>query len=199
MRRAWLLLAGLAAACGPQGQQKAGEGGATAAVAGNSAANASLAANPLERAAIKAGIVADIHRLPPVGLYRLRHEAGRDSLCILPAGEGVPAGEGGGEDRLRFGLEASFGENVECHGQGMARASGDKLILNFDRSSCLVVAQYEGDRIALPGTLDKACRKLCSERGSLEGTSFPRVSREASVAAAALGRDGARLCPSTGN
>lgn len=191
-RRAWLLLAGLATACGPQGQ-KAADGGANAARAGNAAADTALARNPLEQAAIRAGVVADVHQLSPVGLYRLRHEAGRDSLCIVPSKKGADG------DRLRFGLEASFGENVECHGQGMVRASGDKLILNFDRSSCLVIARYEGDRIALPGALDKECRKLCSERGSLEGTAFPRVSREASVAAAAVGRDGASLCPPVEN
>lgn len=201
MRRAWLLLAGLVTACGPQGQQSqqgqqgqqaARDKGADAARAGNAAADTALARNPLEQAAIKAGVVADVHRLSPVGLYRLRHEAGRDSLCIVP---GRTDDE---EGKLRFGLEASFGENVECHGQGTLRPSGDKLILNFDRSSCLIIAHYEGDRIALPGALDRTCRKLCSERGTLEGTSFPRVSREASVAAAAQARGGRPLCPAQG-
>jgi len=182
-----LLLAGLLTACGPQGQ---GEGDRTPPAARQGAAPAPAAGvNPLERAALAAGVVADGQELSPVGLYRQRHEAGRDSLCILPPPKGKE------DEPMRFGLEASFGENIECHGQGDAKPSGDKLILNFSRSACLIVARYEGDRILLPGTLDSACRKLCSERGSLEGVSFPRVSREASVAAAAEARGGGALCP----
>jgi len=183
MRRALpLLLAGLLTACGPQGQ---GEGNGA-----QPPRQGTEDIHPLERAALVAGIVTDGQELSPVGLYRQRHEAGRDSLCILPARQDK---EG---ESMRFGLEASFGENIECHGQGDARISGDKLVLNFSRSACLIVARYEGDRILLPGTLDSACRKLCSERGSLEGVSFPRVSREAAVAAAAEARGGGTLCPS---
>lgn len=151
----------------------------------NGAANVSpSASDALERAAIDSGVVADSAKIAPTGLYRHRHEAGTDSLCIVDDHDG----------KLRFGLEAAFGGNIECHGSGTLRQAGSKLIMNFERSACIIVASYEGDRIALPGALDVECRKLCSERGSLEGISFPRVSRSEALAHEAHGRDGQQLC-----
>jgi len=176
-----LALAGLIASCGDPAPSSPGPADG-AAVNGMTPAAAAL-----ERAAMDAGVVTDISKISPVGLYRHRHEAGRDSLCILPGEEG----------RLRFGLEAVFGENIECHGQGTARRSGDKLILNFARSACLIVARYEGDRISLPGALDVECSRLCSERGTLEGVFFPRVSANASVAGDARSAKGQPLCPAS--
>lgn len=141
------------------------------------------AASALEQAAHQAGVVADTST-SPIGLYRIRHEAGQDSLCIVKGKDGA----------LRFGLEAAFGEHSECHGSGAVRRSGDRLIMNFDRSACLIVADYQGDRVALPGALDVECDRLCSERGSLEGVSFPRVSRDEGVAHDARSRKGEPLC-----
>ncbi len=188
MRRglALLLGTGLLAACGPQEPAPVNSTGQQVGAASG---------NPLEQAAIAAGLVSDVQSLSPIGLYRQRHEVGRDSLCIVPSrGEG----EAKADTALNFGLEANFGENIGCRGRGTLRVAGDKLILNFNRSACLIVARYDGDRVVLPGTLDTECRKLCSERGSLEGISFPRVSRDASVAATAEASAGGRLCPSSG-
>ncbi len=168
-----LLLAG----CGAAGGGANGDGNKAGERQGASA-------SALERAAIKAGVVTDADALSPLGLYRKRHEAGVDSLCIVPEDEG----------RMHFALEAAFGEGVECRGEGNARLSGDKLVLNFARSACLVVATYEGDRIAMPGAMDVECSRLCSSRGSLEGVTFPRVSRDPAVARDARGRTGDRLC-----
>lgn len=173
-----LSLAGLVAGCGrvaPQAERVE-----------NGAANAAMtpAAAALERAAIDAGVIADSAHMSPVGLYRHRHEAGRDSLCIVPGSDGT----------MWFGLEAMFGENIECHGHGTVRRSGDRLVMNFARSACLIVARYEGDRIMLPGALDVGCERLCSERGTLEGVTFPRVSASASVAADARSVKGSPLC-----
>jgi len=173
MNKSVALLAVLLAACGP-GDRQADQG----------AAQSNAPSSPLERAALKAGVIVDAAAVSPVGLYRHRHEAGLDSLCIVKGKDGA----------LDFGLEAIFGEGVECRGHGTLRASGDKLIMNFARSACLVVAGYEGDRVSLPGALDVQCASLCSERGSLEGVSFPRVSREESVARDARGEDRNRLC-----
>lgn len=173
MNKGALLLALLLAACG-QGSRQEDQG----------AAQSRASSSPLERAALKAGVVVDAAAVSPVGLYRHRHEAGLDSLCIVKGKDGA----------LDFGLEAMFGEGVECRGHGTLRPSGDKLIMNFARSACLVVAGYEGDRVSLPGALDVQCASLCSERGSLEGVSFPRVSREESVARDARGEDRKRLC-----
>lgn len=145
------------------------------------------ATSALERAALEAGIVSDASRVSPVGLYQRRHEAGRDSLCLIPASD----------RKYRFGLEAIFGTEQQCRGSGTARRVGDKLILHFSgRANCLVVAHYEGDRIALPGVLDMKCASLCSSRGSLEGVAFPRLSSEERAARAALDRGQDRLCPS---
>lgn len=177
-----LALAGLAAACGGPGQAPSGPANG----AGGNTFNMSAPAAALERAAIDAGVVADVSKISPIGLYRHRHEAGRDSLCILPGEQ---------EGSMRFGLEAMFGENTECHGHGTLRRTGDKLILNFARSACLIVARFEGDRIALPGALDVECSRLCSNRGTLEGVAFPRVSANASVAADARSEKGKPLCP----
>lgn len=139
----------------------------------------------LERAAIAAGVVADVSRVSPVGLYQRRHEAGRDLLCVLPGKNG----------EFRFGAEANFGAQERCRGHGSARLAGDKLILSFARSGkCIIVAQYDGDQIALPGVVDMKCADLCEGRGSLEGVSFPRIAAEAGIAMKARDRDGDLLC-----
>ena len=143
-------------------------------------------ASGLERAAIASGAIADASRMSPVGLYQRNHEAGRDALCVVPAGGG----------QLRFGLEAIFGEEPSCRGHGVARRAGDKLVLSFrggDR--CIVVAQYDGDQIALPGVVDMACAALCEGRGTLEGVSFPRVANDAAAALRSTDRAGSALCP----
>ncbi|CAN5319671.1 hypothetical protein BH10PSE12_BH10PSE12_01170 [soil metagenome] len=140
----------------------------------------------LERAALEAGIVSDTSHISPIGLYQRSHEAGRDLLCLVP-GEGK---------RYRFGLEAIFGTEENCQGSGTARRVGDKLILHFSgHANCIVVAQYEGDRIALPGVLDLKCANLCSSRGSLEGVAFPRLSSDESAARAARDSSEDKLCP----
>lgn len=139
----------------------------------------------LERAAIAAGVVADVSRVSPVGLYQQRHEAGRDILCIAPARNG----------ELRFGAEAIFGAQERCRGHGTARRAGDKLILSFARSDkCIIVAQYDGDQIALPGVVDTKCDTLCDGRGSMEGVTFPRIAGDASAALKARDSEGGTLC-----
>lgn len=152
---------------------------------GGGGATATRAPSGLERAAIESGVIADAARTSPVGLYQRSHEAGRDSLCIMP-------GNGGA---FRFGLEALFGEEPSCRGEGTARRAGDKLILSFgDGARCIVVAQYDGDQVSLPGVVDMACARLCQGRGSLEGVSFPRVASDAAAALRVKGRGGDLLC-----
>lgn len=140
----------------------------------------------LERAAIESGAIPDMSAVSPVGLYQRSHEAGRDALCMAP-------GAGG---QFRFGMEAVFGEEPRCRGQGVARRAGDKLVLSFrggDR--CIVVARYEGDQVAMPGVVDMACADLCEGRGTLEGVSFPRIANDAASALKARDREGNPLCP----
>ncbi|WP_150291815.1 hypothetical protein [Sphingobium estronivorans] len=139
----------------------------------------------LERAAIETGVIADAAQVPAIGLYQRVHEAGRDALCMIPAKNGD----------YRFGLEARFGEDQSCAGRGSARRAGDKLILHFSRSDhCIVVAQYDGDQISIPGVVDMKCADVCRGRGSLEGVSFPRISNDAASALQARDSSGNPLC-----
>lgn len=143
------------------------------------------AASRLEQAAIASGTIADPAKISPVGLFQRTHEAGRDALCVIPARNG----------ELHFGLEAIFGEEPACRGQGTARRAGDKLILSFKGGyRCIIVAQYDGDQVALPGVVDLACADLCEGRGSLEGVSFPRIASDAASALRARERSGDPLC-----
>ncbi|HEX7876559.1 MAG TPA: hypothetical protein VF489_08240 [Sphingobium sp.] len=145
----------------------------------------SSSATGLERAAIDSGVIADAGRLSPVGLYQRSHESGRDALCIIP-------GKGGD---FRFGAEATFGEKQSCRGDGTARRAGDKLILSFSGGDhCIVVAQYDGDQLSLPGVVDMKCADMCDGRGSLEGVSFPRITNDAASALRARDGEGEPLC-----
>ncbi|WP_370308456.1 hypothetical protein [Sphingobium abikonense] len=143
------------------------------------------AASRLEQAAIASGAIADPATISPVGLFQRSHEAGRDALCVAPARNG----------NLHFGLEAIFGEEPACRGRGTARRAGDKLILSFKGGDrCIIVAQYDGDQVSLPGVVDLACADLCEGRGSLEGVSFPRIANDAASALRARDRSGDPLC-----
>lgn len=139
----------------------------------------------LERAAIESGVIADVARVSPTGLYRRRHEAGSDAMCVMPAGGGA----------FRFGAQVVFGADERCTGRGTAKRAGDKLILSFaDADHCIIVAQYDGDRVAIPGAVDMKCNALCNGRGTMEGVSFPRVAAEAAIARRAEDADGDPLC-----
>lgn len=148
-------------------------------------ANDAVSSSPLERAAIESGLVADVDRVSPVGLYQRRHEAGHDRLCVVPDGP----------DRFRFGIEVVFGAHERCGGRGTARRAGDKLILRFPGDGCTIVAQYDGDRVATPGVIDLHCAALCEARGSLEGVVFPRLAYDRGAALNARNADGDALCP----
>lgn len=174
MRRASAALLLLTAAC-----QRGG-------AADDGALSRSGPASSLERAAIETGAIPDMSAVSPVGLYQRSHEAGRDALCVIP-------GTGG---QFRFGMEAVFGEEPSCRGQGVARRAGDKLVLSFRGGArCIVVARYEGDQVALPGVVDMACADVCDGRGTLEGVSFPRIANDAASARKARDRKGDPLCP----
>jgi hypothetical protein len=148
-------------------------------------ADAGPPTSALEQAAIDSGVVADVARISPVGLYTRRHEAGRDTLCVVPDGRTA----------FRFGAQAVFGTDEQCQGKGTARRAGDKLILRFPSADCTIVAQYDGDRLAMPGVVDLKCAALCEGRGTFEGVAFPRVANGGKAAMQARDRDGDTLCP----
>jgi hypothetical protein len=152
----------------------------------NVPASDSPAQSGLERAAIERGVVTDASRVSPVGLFQRRTEAGRDMMCITP----------GNGRSFHFGIDLQFGAGEYCRAGGTARRAGDKLILNFTRGGrCIVVAQYDGDRVALPGVVDIDCAALCTGGGSLEGVALPRLDSDAANARAQRDREGAPLCP----
>jgi hypothetical protein len=144
------------------------------------------APSALERAALETGAIPDIADLSPVGLYRHHHESGADQLCIVPGDE---------PGQMRFGMQVIFGKETRCDGRGTVRMAGDRLIFNFARSACLVVAGYDGDRVVLPGALDRQCASQCNGGGALDGAAFPRVATDPAIATDAEGRDGQSLCP----
>jgi hypothetical protein len=140
----------------------------------------------LERAALNAGVITNSAKVSVPGLYQRRHEAGVDTLCVAP----------GKDRRYDFGMEAVFGTAQYCRGGGTARRVGDKLILHFSgRSQCIIVAQYDGDRVALPGVVDVKCADLCIGRGSLEGVTFPRLPFGAEARKQVIDHDGGPICP----
>ncbi len=142
----------------------------------------------LEKAARAQGLVTDAAATAPTGSFHLAHEAGTDRLCFVPRAE--PGA------RFAFGIETRAGMREYCRGRGVASHVGGQLVLDFEGARrCLVVARYDGDRIALPGTVDLACQSLCRGRASLAGTSVGRVSGDQAGAVAERDSKGAPLCP----
>lgn len=149
----------------------------------------SAVSRDLDSLARETGALPNSAQISPAGAYVRRYEGGGDRLCLVP--------EDDGKRRFRFGAETRFGGDEYCLGRGKARLAGSKLLLDFDMSMgsqpCTIVAEYEGDRIILPGSIDIACAALCSDRGSFAGVSFPRATRE--VAPESLkDRNSAALC-----
>lgn len=139
----------------------------------------------LERAAMESGAIPDMAGLDPKGLYQRRHEGGTDSICLVP--------DGGRE--YRFGAAAFSGGKSRCVGRGRAKLARQLLILRFDKPSrCIIVAQYEGDRLAFPGAVDIECDKLCAERASFAGVAVPRASTSEHAALSVRSIDGQPLC-----
>lgn len=121
----------------------------------------------LEQAALKAGAIHNGNTVDPAGLFEADHDGGADSLCLRHASEGY-----------RFDLKMTFGDRQSCTGGGMAKRAGETLVLDFSPpgavGGCTVVADYDGERIVFPGVVDRACDKLCTGRGSVEGVGFIR-------------------------
>lgn len=142
----------------------------------------------LERAAIESGAIPDTGGLDPKGLYQRRHEGGTDTICLIPDGE----------REYRFGAAAFSGGRSRCSGRGRAKLVGQLLIMRFKKPSrCIIIAQYEGDRLAMPGAVDVECDKLCAERASFAGVAVPRVSASETAAGLVQSTDGSPLCKSS--
>ncbi|MCE7797481.1 hypothetical protein LWE61_13060 [Sphingobium sufflavum] len=157
--------------------------------AGNDAqpvAGGNAAADALEALATESGVIGEDGSVEPVGSYGRAYDGGEDRLCVLPSG--------GEAKSYRFGVEIRIGEEEYCRGSGKASRAGDLLILRFDGGRCTVTARYDGDRIAMPGAVDRGCASLCSARGSFAGVSFPRIGMDRAAADGVMANDGAALC-----
>jgi hypothetical protein len=144
--------------------------------ANDTAANTSS----LDAAAIAAGVIADPANTDPTGLYA----RDRDKICVVPSATA-----------FHVGIYVDYGETFYCSGQGDATRAGEVLHVTLTSApGCSFDAQFEGDRIAIPGRLPDACQKACSERASLAGLSVERLSDSPSEAAAMRDGKGKMLC-----
>ncbi len=137
-------------------------------------------ASPLESAAREANLVSDPATTPPTGLFERVHAAGRDSLCFTPVE--------GEEGAYSFGLTASFGSTLACEGRGRAEHDGAAITLRFADADCTIRADYDGQRVQLPGQVPAGCTTLCDPRGSLSGVGVQRVGWTVEDAKTALSR-----------
>ena len=134
----------------------------------------------LEAAAIAAGVVADPANTDPTGLYA----RDRDKICVVPSATA-----------FHVGIYVDYGDTYYCSGQGEATRAGETLHVTLTSApGCSFDAQFEGDRIAIPGRLPDACQKACSERASLAGLSVEKLSDSPSEAAALRDGKGKMLC-----
>ena len=140
--------------------------------------------NALESAAREANLVVDPDATPPTGLYERIHSSGTDSFCAVPDG-----------DDHRFGLIASFGTTLTCEGRGSAVHDGETLALDFDGADCSFTARYDGQSVAMPGTVPAGCSALCGPRASMSGVSIARTGWEVADANRLRSRrSGAPMC-----
>jgi hypothetical protein len=147
---------------------------------GSSPAPAPNASVDLETAAIQRGLVRDPRDSAIAGAYA----RGPDRLCIVPAGAGH-----------RIGIAIDYGEGNGCRATGTVRRAGEGLAVTLGADgACAFTARYDGDHLALPGALPKACARLCTGRAALAGAQFARLGESASEARTMRDPDGRALC-----
>ncbi|WP_084583186.1 hypothetical protein [Sphingomonas azotifigens] len=138
------------------------------------------AAIDLETAAIQRGLVRDPKNVSIAGAYA----RGPDRLCIVPAGT-----------THRIGIVIDYGEGNGCRATGSARREGEGLTLSLGPDgSCRFTARFDGDHLALPGALPKACAQLCTGRAALAGAQFARLGESVPEAQAMRDAEGHTLC-----
>jgi len=151
-----------------------------ASCSGKATSDASTNTTSLDAAAIAAGVIADPANTDPTGLFA----RDRDKICVVPSATA-----------FRIGIYVDYGETFYCSGSGEATRAGEALHVELTSApGCSFDAQFEGDRIAIPGKLPDACQKACSERASLAGLSVERLSDSPSEAGAMRDGKGKMLC-----
>ncbi|NLS26585.1 hypothetical protein S2M10_15690 [Sphingomonas sp. S2M10] len=134
----------------------------------------------LETAAIERGLVRDPKDANIAGAYA----RGPDRLCIVAAAA-----------THRIGIVIDYGEGNGCRATGSVRRDGEGLILTLGSDGgCRFAARYDGEHLALPGALPKACARLCTGRAALAGAQFARLGESLPEAQAMRDADGQALC-----
>ncbi|MFN3817890.1 hypothetical protein [Blastomonas sp.] len=149
------------------------------------------AVTPLDAAAIEAGVLADPQDIDLAGSFADTAGTGSDAFCA----------RGDRRKGYAVGVAVSFGGASQCEAQGTATLSGEQATISLDRSGkgsavsgCRFSARFDGNGLALPGSLPAGCLAACSGRASLAGASFSLIEPGDDAAAAARGRSLDRLC-----
>lgn len=149
------------------------------------------ARTPLDAAAIDAGVIADPQAIDLAGSFADPGATGSDAFCA----------RGDRAKGYRVGVLVTFGASSQCEGTGSAKLAGETADLSLSRNGdgdaiagCRFSAQFDGNALALPGSVPAACAALCSDRASLAGASFALVEPGDAAAAGASGRSVKRLC-----
>lgn len=149
------------------------------------------ARTPLDAAAIDAGVIADPQAIDLAGAFADPGATGADAFCA----------RGDRDKGYNVGVLVTFGASSQCEGTGSARLSGETAELSLSRNGdgdaiagCRFSARFDGNALALPGSVPAACAALCSDRASLAGASFALVEPGNAAAGGANGRSVKRLC-----
>lgn len=149
------------------------------------------AMTPLDAAAIDAGVIADPQAIDLAGSFADPGATGSDAFCA----------QGNRDKGYKVGLLVSFGASTQCEGTGSAMLAGETAEISLSRNGegdtiggCRFSARFDGNALALPGSVPAACSALCTHRASLAGASFALVEPGNAAAAGASGRSLKRLC-----
>lgn len=145
----------------------------------------------LDAAAIEAGVIADPDRLDLAGSFSDTGGTGSDAFCA----------SGNRDSGYKVGVLVTFGAGSQCEAQGKAALSGEQVRVDLTRTGqgnamrgCSFAARFDGNALALPGSLPGGCAAACSDRGSLAGASFALVEAGQKAALLQRGRSATRLC-----
>lgn len=174
MKRFWLSLPLLLAACGQE--DKPSQSGA---------ADTSAAGRALDEKAIAAGILPDPKNFRFGGRYETRSDIGTDKFCAVADGN----------KNYSIGMLAVFGPESKCEGRGTATVEGETVRITLSgKGSCSFEAHYDGVELRFPGKIEAGCAEYCSPRASMSGTHYFMVEPGDAAARQTLGREIDRLC-----
>ncbi len=149
------------------------------------------AMTPLDAAAIDAGVIADPQAIDLAGSFADPGATGSDAFCA----------RGTRDQGYAVGVLVTFGGSSQCEATGRASLSGETAEISLSRSGegddvagCRFSARFDGNALALPGSVPAACSAICSDRASLAGASFALVEPGNAAAGAASGRSIEQLC-----